>query len=181
MMNITKVYERDNNEICYAHTYLIKNSERYRNISLEDMKKCRDSIYTISYNNRNSYEHMDGIIGCRRVYGLEAELDGLLYYCQPYGVVYRIEFLYYNPNYDSDFEFHILRHRCVNKKPMDNIAYRLIKECLASKNDAFTVYRIKSDKIPREHEILTLSGFYLDQKDIDKGIYMYIHAPRVNK
>ena len=164
---------------CIAEYFLgfVKTScNDYGFLDMNIFNQCKDSIYIAidTYRETDSYNNIDGIIGCRRINMEQAKIEKLEYYCKPYQIVYSIEFLHYAKLYGST---DILG----NYESADKIIGSMISECLADKNDAFAVYRpyCPTGKTPEEHDALIRNGFYVDSYDPVKEQFTYIRKPKL--
>lgn len=165
---------------CMAEYFLgfIKTScSDYDFLDMNIFNQCKDSIYIAidDYHGTNPYNNINGIIGCRRINMDQAKIEKLEYYCKPYRIVYSIEFLHCN-------KFTGFVDVLGNYESTSKVIGELIRECLADKNDAFTVYRpyCPTGKTPEEHDALIKHGFYIDSYDPAKEQFTYVRRPKVH-
>lgn len=165
---------------CIAEYFLgfVKTScSDYDFLDMDIFNQCKDSIYIAldTYRGTNPYNNINGIIGCRRINMEQAKIENLEYYCKPYQIVYSIEFLHYT-------KFHGLVDVLGNYQSIDKTIGDMISECLADKNDAFTVYRpiCPTGKTPEEHDALIKHGFYVDSYDPVKERFTYVRRPKLH-
>lgn len=159
--------EPNSTNLHYFHEYLLASCDK--NIDYNDFIKCASSIYIA----KDMYRYNTiGIIGCRRLRKEEIDIDKLKYYCKPNGIIYSIDFLH-----QDSFKYDL----CGNYHTSTEVIERLIYECLADKNDAFTVYRpyCPTGKSPECHDSLIKMGFNLESYDNRTDIFTYVCPPKV--
>lgn len=103
------------NDIQDAYTFIRVSCDSYDNLSFDEFNKCRNSIYYLE----DSNNIISGIIACCNITLDEIPIDKLKYYCKPNKELYMIRVLHFLYGTDTS----------------DMI--RLIKECIADKNDGF--------------------------------------------
>ena len=122
MQSIIKINENGKVMRDCIYIKLKKKCLNYEDLDYSVFNECCNSTYIIACTNHSTFR---GVIACRRVRFNEIENEFLKYHPQNKQVGYRIEVLHYNK--DADLKAKI----------------KLIRSCLADKNDSFVVFEPK--------------------------------------
>lgn len=166
---IRKVHPTDINLIQYLYA-LITSLElaENKNLNFDTFMECRDSmyIYIDECYEFSDYPKIDGFIACRRTYMNELDIDTLLFYPQPYEIMYSIEAFYiFKCNIEEK------RHETINK---------LLDVIVIDKNDSFIALKYFDSKGIIDHillEELIKHNFHFNK--YDKGIHTFTKHPTV--
>lgn len=167
---IRKVHPTDINMIKYLYA-LITSLEltENKNLTFNKFMECRDGIYIYI---DKCYEFsecpkIDGFIACRRTHMNEIEIDDLLFYPQPYQLMYSIEAFYI--------------FKCNTEEKRHETIKKLLDIVEIDKNDAFISIKFFNNKgnLPDDTILMELDkhNFYMNK--YDKGIYTYTKRPTV--
>ena len=166
MSKITKIKPDDLRLLNLIYSTLISTCDAHKNLSFEVLLECRDNIYAIIETNDMGGKYIKAVIGCRRTYIDKTNTKDLKYYCMPNSLMYSIEFLHFNSD-TTGIEL-----------------INLIRECLADKNDGFTIYTALCPNAYKDEVILYTAmrknHFKYDQIDKVKNTITYVREPVCN-
>ena len=175
-MNIQIVQADPTNDelIERLYEYLKANCEFYDFLTYEQFERCRASIYMAFDLDDNGLTSKIpcGIIGVRRAAINDINIKELQFYCQPYKLMYYIEFIHFNPPV-LDGQDH--------SAELEKGYFDLLGCCLKDKNDGFAAFKKYCPTYNEVaiHDALIRNYFLIISMDPKTGVLTYVKEPKM--
>ena len=141
---------------------LMSECDTFRNLTFDDFLEARNSVFVLE----NTKLHIYAIIGLKRKkFDFDLYVDGisdLPYHCTKNNdVMYEVEFIHINSNYQYDEE----------------IAHILIETVLQDKRDAFTIIPLKNISCPEIVDLAINEAGFARCIDKKTNVQYYLRSP----